>query len=354
VEITLVRDWKEPYARLGKGRDDLSPCYAPYYLDLLSAYLDLEPIMLGISEEEEIVGVLPLLVRDGPLGKIANSLPFFGSYGGCLVEPLLERKKQRKLKTLLISELLSWARSERIRLVTLINHPFEEDSDLYTSTLSPDLQDERIGQVLPLPRTRDPKEALTSLLNAYKKGRNVVRKGLRLTEVRIDNSIEAFKFLYAIHQENMTAMGGLSKEWTFFELVQKRLEPEKEFMLYVGYVNDKAVSACLTFRYGGFVDYFTPAIKTEFRSTQALSAVIIHAMQDAAVSGYQWWNWGGTWSSQKNLYRFKARWGGQDNRYLYHIKVLGNLRDFSELGKDALLKSYPFFYTIPFRFLGMV
>ena len=172
--------------------------------------------------------------------------------------------------------------------------------------------------------------------------------------MRIDNSIQGFEFLYAIHQENIEAMGGLSKEWTFFELVQERLEPEKEYMLYVGYVNDKAVAACLTLRYGGFVDYFTPAIKAEFRPTQALSAVIIHAMQDAAVSGYHWWNWGGTWSSQNNLYRFKARWGGQDNRYLYHIKVLGDLRDFSELGKDALLKSYPFFYTIPFRFLGMV
>jgi hypothetical protein len=352
MEITIIQDWQEPYARLGNGRDDLSSCYAPYYLNLLSAYLNLEPIMISLSEVGEIIGLLPLFVRNGPAGKVANSLPFFGSYGGCLVDPLLEKESRRGLKKRLIAGLLNWAVEENISLVTVINHPLEEDSDLYSSILRPDLQDERIGQVLPLPQTNDHKEALTLLLRGYKKGRNIVRKGLRLAEVRVDNSIEAFRFLYEVHRENMEAQGGLSKEWAFFETVQRRLEPEREYMLYIGYVDHKPVAACLTLRYGGFIDYFTPVIRREFRSTQALSAVIIRAMQDASVSGYQWWNWGGSWLDQKNLYRFKARWGGQDRRYIYHIKVLEDKRDFIEMGKDELLRSYPFFYTIPFSALG--
>ena len=308
--------------------------------------------MISLSDLGEIIGLLPLFVRNGPAGKVANSLPFFGSYGGCLVNPLLEKESRRDLKKRLIAGLLNWAVEENISLVTVINHPLEEDSDLYSSILRPDLRDERIGQVLPLPQTNDHKEALTLLLRGYKKGRNIVRKGLRLAEVRVDNSIEAFRFLYEVHRENMEAQGGLSKEWAFFETVQRRLEPEREYMLYIGYVDHKPVAACLTLRYGGFIDYFTPAIRREFRSTQALSAVIIRAMQDASVSGYQWWNWGGSWLDQKSLYRFKARWGGQDHRYLYHIKVMEDKRDFIEMGKDELLRSYPFFYTIPFSALG--
>lgn len=353
MEITIIRDWQEPYARLGNGRDDLSSCYAPYYLNLLSAYLNLEPIMISLSEVGEIIGLLPLFVRNGPAGKVANSLPFFGSYGGCLVDPLLEKESRRGLKKRLIAGLLNWAREENISLVTVINHPFEEDSDLYISEIRPDFQDERIGQVLPLPQIKDSDEAVERLmLKAHQKTRNMIRKGLRSTEVRVENNIEAFRFLHEVHRDNMEALGGHSKEWRFFQLVEERLVPEKEYMLYVGYVEDRHAAASLTLRYGGFIDYFTPAVRREFRSTQALSAVIIRAMQDASVSGYQWWNWGGTWLDQKNLYRFKARWGGQDRRYLYHIKVLEDQRGFIEMGKDELLRSYPFFYTIPFSALG--
>jgi len=353
MEVSTIDEWKTIYAELGQGRSYLSACYAPYYLELLSSYLRLEPTMLAIFHEGELLGLLPLFVKVGPAGNVANSLPYYGSYGGCLISPSLNKQKRRVVKAQLLSGLLDWAMEEDVSLLTIINHPFEEDIDLYISEIRPDFHDERIGQVLPLPQIGDPEEALERLmLKAHQKTRNMIRKGLQLTEVRVENNIEAFRFLHEVHRDNMEALGGHPKEWGFFQLVQERLMPVKEYMLYVGYVDNQHVAASLTLRYGGVIEYFTPVIRQEFRPTQALSAVIMHALQDGAVSGYRWWNWGGTWLNQKGVYSFKARWGGEDRHYLYHIKVLRNLKGFIEMGKDGLLKGYPFFYTIPFRCLA--
>ncbi|RLB40379.1 MAG: hypothetical protein DRH12_10140 [Deltaproteobacteria bacterium] len=329
-------------------RDDLSPCYAPYYLRLLCYYLKTRRVLLIFSEGGTPLGVLAFLVKDGPEGRVANSMPYYGSYGGCVVAPSLSKREQRQVKEKLLQGALQWAREDNIRLLTIINHPFEEDPDLYEEVLKPTFQDVRIGQVLRLPKKESMEEALNELLKMHRKNRNVVRKGIRLTQVRAETAEDAFNFLYRTHAENMRAIGGTPKEWAFFDIVRGQLEPDSHYRLYVGYVEGKRAAACLTFRYGKVIDYFTPAIDQRFRSTQALSGVIVKAMQEGTIDGFTWWNWGGTWLSQTGVYRFKARWGGEDRYYKYHIKGLGDLEHFVKLGRKGLLTFYRHFYTLPF------
>ena len=61
----------------------------------------------------------------------------------------------------------------------------------------------------------------------------------------------------------------------------------------------------------------------------------------------KFWNWGGTWENQKNVYRFKSRWATQDYPYYYHIFF--NYKKFKQsITEQKLLKQYQYFYTIPF------
>jgi hypothetical protein len=351
-DVIVLPDGAEALGGLAQGSDDLTPCYAPYYLGLLTRYLDLEPTVLGVVQRGRVQAACPLFVREGPAGRVANSLPYYGSHGGVLTDPAMSLDDRRAFKRSVLEGVLKWALSENLTLLTIINQPFEKDVDLYRDVLKPDFQDERIGQLLRLPAADDADQALDILMQGvHQKTRNLIRKGLRSTEVRESDIPEAFDFLHEVHSENMAAIGGLAKERRFFDLVQKSLRAGREYRLWVGSVDGERAAACLAFYYTGVIDYFTPVVKEQHRSTQALSAVIIRAIQSGAVAGFRWWNWGGTWLTQDGVYRFKSRWGGSDHRYFYHIKAFGNLDAVYELGPAGLLKSYPYFYTVPFRIL---
>jgi len=353
VQIKLYKKIPDEYEALAAKGNSFSPCYAPYYLKLLSAYLNNEPLCFVLKQGAVPLGTLALFVTEGPAGKIANSMPYYGSYGGCLVDPSLRPDDRREVKSKILLRLVEWAEEENIKLITVINHPFEEDEDLYRAVLKPTFQDERVGQVLRLPHGSSTRDPIDLLLQMHKKGRNVVRKGLRLTEVKAENETGAFTFLYETHVKNMYAIGGIPKERSFFDMVYRMLIPGRDYRLYVGYVEGERAAACLTFRYGGVIDYFTPAINQRFRSSQALSAIIMRAMQEGTREGFKWWNWGGTWRSQEGVYRFKARWGGDDKLYKYHIKVLGDVGDFAKIGRNDLLFFYKYFYTLPFGETGL-
>ena len=40
--------------------------------------------LVAVSDKNHIEGVLPLMIQDGPLGIICNSLPYYGSNGAIL------------------------------------------------------------------------------------------------------------------------------------------------------------------------------------------------------------------------------------------------------------------------------
>jgi len=70
-------------------------------------------------------------------------------------------------------------------------------------------------------------------------------------------------------------------------------------------------------------------------------------MKDAIEKNYRYWNWGGTWKSQKGVYDFKKKWGASDKKYYYYSKIINP----KILNQQAvsLLNRYPNFYTLPFE-----
>jgi hypothetical protein len=81
--------------------------------------------------------------------------------------------------------------------------------------------------------------------------------------------------------------------------------------------------------------------------------LIFLAMQDAIKDKQcSLWNWGGTWKSQKGVYKFKSRWNTLDHPYYYLIKTYKDKEYFEQIGKEKLVEHYPFFYTVPFNTLS--
>lgn len=313
------------------------------YRDFLRAAVGGEPLYLVAREGEKIVGVLPSFRLNHPrYGTVVNSLPWYGSHGGCLVPGGAHEAETRA------ALLREYRRAAASALAaTLIVSPFEQrEFETYREALQPAAIDRRTGQLTRLPEAGPGLESrLEGILR--QKTRNLARKSLRqglLAAVEDDD--DAWRFLHEVHVENIQAIGGRAKPWAHFEALKSAL-PRDWRRLYVARFEGAPVAALLVLDYSTTTEYFTPVVRNEFRSRQALSFLIWHAMLGSVEKSMKWWNWGGTWLTQRSLHHFKAGWGAADFPYSYLIQA--SPESVARIGAEraSILEAFPYYYIYP-------
>lgn len=297
----------------------------------------------------DIVGVLPNFVAThAEFGTVINSLPWYGSHGACLVQP----RHHELARKALLDRYVNLLNSGDISFATLVLSPQENHFiDAYIADVGPQAVDRRMGQITALPQNGPAVEArLESAI--LQKTRNLVRKGCKQGfDWRIEDDDEAWRFLHDTHVENMAGIGGQAKPWSHFAAMRFAIPPEWRQLL-VARLNGAPVAAMLIFRFNQTVEYITPVIKHEFRPLQPLSFLIWHAMLNAIRDGFRWWNWGGTWATQKSLHHFKAGWGATDQPYSYLVHARPRALEALKRDRQALASAFPFYFTYPFHLLG--
>lgn len=291
--------------------------YTLEYKEILERFLKASSEYFVAKENDTIQGVLPLFKTLSSSGYVINSLPFYGSHGGVLAN-------NTRVKNELFDKFLEISQAKDTAICMFVENLFER--------LTPqkyDYKDTRIGQTTDL--------SVELLENFHSKTRNAIKKAQKL-EVKIAVENDAFEFLFETHKENMQAMNANEKEKEFFKTIQDLLSPNLHYKIYTARLDKELISACLLFYFKTTVEYFTPVIKEEFRSTQALSLLIFTAMKEAKEKGFTLWNWGGTWQSQDGVYRFKNRFNAKDTIYNYY----------GFKNKDVSPKEVRYFYLYPF------
>jgi hypothetical protein len=281
-----------------------------------------------------ISGVLPLLAYDAPFGRVLNSLPFFGSNGGALAA---DAESEAALR----GDYERLARAPGVACATWVPHAF-----LQNAAPDHDIEDERIAQWTVLPETGD-RDALLGLIESS--ARRNVAKAARLG-VTVHETEAELPFLEQVHRANMAAIGGRPKPHAFFEALPGAMQFGRDWTLYIAALDGRPIAGLLLFMAARTVEYVMPAIVESEREAQPTAALLAAAMSDAAKRGFNRWNWGGTWISQDNVYRFKRKWGAREARYRYAI----TLNDRSLLRETAttLSQSCPGFYVVPYGMLG--
>jgi hypothetical protein len=295
-----------------------------------------------------IVGSLPYLVdRDPKLGAVVNSLPWYGSHGGCILGA-----GESEARTALLLAFHGVLRDDSLLTGTVVLTPFEEpERARYEAVLRPETLDSRIGQMTALPPDGPELEAELER-RLRQKTRNLVRKARRqgFEEVVTDEPW-GWEFLERTHAAGMAAMGGRAKPPEHFAALRDSL-PGEWRRLSVALLDGHPVAALLLVRFNKTVEYLTPVVEVEHRPRQPLSFLIWNAMLDAARTGYATWNWGGTWHAQDSLHHFKAGWGADDLPYSYLVcasdEALARLRE----RRDEVLQRFPYYYLYPFAQLG--
>ncbi|MFP6861676.1 GNAT family N-acetyltransferase [Pseudomonas sp.] len=314
------------------------------YARLLSELLEAEyHCVVAVDEGDNVVGSLPFFIKDSNGSLLANSMPFYGSHGGVVL-----REPNNELFSGLLDFYLDYVSKRGCSASTIIASPFTDDSIRYESYFQIAPSDSRLGQVTKLPFDASYDALMASLPS---KTRNMVRKAEKQNiEWTSEYVEEGLDFLIDVHYENMQEIGGISKPARFFELIKSNFEYGSDYLLYIAYFEGKPISALLLFYSSETVEYFTPVIKSEYRSMQPLTALIFNAMRDAVEKGYRFWNWGGTWKTQEGVYRFKKSWGAVDVPYDYYCTVFK--KSLLDNKRELLLSEYPYFYTVPFGWLS--
>lgn len=309
--------------------------HTPHFHQLLEKTLGLKVHYVEVEG-----GAIPVFVREGKYGKMANSLPFYGSHGGFLIDPAaIHSFRVDVVRQNLKNSFDCFLCDEDCLLSTMIESP------LVYNAFDGDYVDDRRLQMTPLHHTPDPKKEILE---------NVVEKRNRASIKRpLRNNIEVvasqdFEPLYEMHEANMGTICAPPKPKVFFDSIPDTI-PDDAYSLTYALKKGRIIAGLLLFYFKDFVEYFTPATDVNYRKEQGLSLLIFEAMAKAIRDGYHRWNWGGTsYTGQDGVYRFKKGWGAVDWYYRYHTMAHGDIGDVLDASKEELLTEYPFFYVIPF------
>jgi len=301
------------------------------YLQFAAQLLNCEIELHSLEVDNRIVASCAWLVKEDKLGKVFNSLAYFGANGGvfCADEEMVK---------LFLIEMTSYLKTNSTSY-TYITNPFQE----WTLDKA-DFTQNRMAQVTPMGSDSSEDKIMESF---HYKTRNMVRKGLKenLTFLRADD----LTFLSHTHKQNMEAVGVAPKSNAFFDEIGMHFKRGVEYEVFENSIEGEKAAALLVFYHKQTVEYYMPAINVAFRNKQPMSALILHVMQDSIDKGYRLWNWGGTPISNENLYRFKSRFGAIDKPYT----IQGVVNDFNLLSHSIqeVTAAYPGMFVVPFDML---
>lgn len=334
-------------------RDNPMLYYSLAYRNFLLKTLDnTESNYLLAFDNNNIVAAFPLIIKRLKSQKtIINALPFYGSHGGVIIDKEYLHKSQEIMSNF-FSRLYELTKKLNTISLTIITPPhkdeaYENISQHYSNYFGQKPVDYRISQITNIgvePGLNVEKELMSRF---HTKTRNMVRKALKVGfDINHDEHLSSFEELCNLHHDNMEVIGGNTKSMKVFNSIYKTFSPEKDYRIYRASLKGKTAAMLLIFYYKDYCEYFTPVIDKNFRYQQPLSAIIFNAMCEASKHNYSFWNWGGTWKSQKSVHFFKKRWGAEDLLYYYYNIIFDKKYVFDNM--NDIIKETKYFYVIPY------
>lgn len=336
IELESKFDFSE-YGAFGEKIENFTFFHSAKYLSLLEKLLKIKISAITARENNQLEGVLPFFIKESTHGKVINSSPYFGSYGGVL-------SKSNEIKKKLLEEFNSFNVQNDVLSAVIISNPFDENKDLYSKYFKFHSVEKKISQCTILEGKSE--SDLWSKLE--KRVRGSVKKSEK-NDIVVKNDIIDNKQLtdfYNTHTKSMKEKNAQSKSLDFFKLVKENFIQKKDFDIFIGYKNSIPLSFLLIFYYYPFAEYYMPAQKEEYKELQVNSLLIWKSMESAIKKEMKFYNFGGTPMDNKDLHRFKRGWDAIEFPYDYFIyRDIDRIRN---IGLVELKKLFNNFYVVPY------
>jgi hypothetical protein len=350
IALTSRYDFNR-YAELLSKAPEATVYHSKAYMSLIADETNSKPEYLALEEDSNLLGVLPLCIKENTrFGNVANSNPYFGSYGGVVLNPDLLPRKKELVKAGLFSFFHQFAKKNECVISVLITSPFDMLQHLYAADPRPTFIDRRLCQAVSLPQPGSvglEKRLLEEWFS--KKCRGAVKKAERLgvrTAVTEEPGSELDQF-YDIYKENAKAVGAKLKTKAFFSSALGNSPKGSSALRYATY-EDRLIGGIFHFFFNEIVEYYQPAIEPASRSTGATNLLIHEGLKDASKRGCSIWNFGGTWPSLEQLYKFKRSFGANDYSYTYFVTAYKDISEIRTMERKDIAEQYPDFYVIPY------
>lgn len=311
--------------------------HTPQYMNALTNVLHDNPLYLVAYSEDKIVGFMPLRWRNGTIGPVINSLPFFGPNGG----PVFTQAGLSCMEVVveaLCGALMKLAHELDAVSVALYT-PFMVESPVLSSAFVPDRAIDKFTQYISIEGSslRWPTRSRRAVMRAKNKGCRV-RKG----------TPDDLGELLAIYKENCKAAQIPLKPDAYFYQVINTLCCSDIARFTVAEHNGRIVACLITIQYGMTVSYNVPCSRLEDRTLQANSLLIDDAVEHFKQCGYIYWNWESSPDRQHPVYEFKKNWGSIETKYHILLKYPRGLAPFTGSTPAEIALAYPFYFVIPF------
>ena len=290
---------------------------------------------------DAVAGWMPLYLRDGPAGFIANSAPYFGSHGGIIATGVASF-------TSVANAALEFLRNREVRSLNVIEPLCDPYRGLYEETLPVVTGTKRVAHVKVLTGLESPQALLASLGGLVRSNlrRKCWKAGLSVSREESDDAVD---WLTLHHTAQMRSKGAPPKARSFFDAWRGRSDTDGKpaSRLYIARHDGKPVAGLYLRTWRNWVEYLTPAFDIDAGHLQPLTAVIFEAMLDCARDGFRSWNFGGSGVDLWGVHAFKENWGGERVEYRYHLVDLGGVEAVRAHVEAQGTTHYPGYYLYP-------
>lgn len=333
AEIVDQLDFSE-YEELLQNNEQSTFYTSKKHLNFLDI-IKVKPSFITVREKNKLLGVLPFFSKKEIYGTVINSLPFFGSYGGTIT-------KNYECEKIILDEFNIFNKENDILSAVIIDNPFYQKSEIYKKYFEYHTIEERLIQATNLKN----KSEIEIWKNFEKRVRWSIKKSEKNEiKIEIESSNEHMKKFYELHKNSMESKEGRAKPFNIFEKILKNFTPSEDFDIFVAKKDHQSIAYVLIFYFKNFAEYYLTAYDPRFLSYQSTSNLIWNSMKKSISKGIEYYNFGGTWKTQTDLYRFKRGWNTSDFNYNYFIyRDLDKIKD---IGIENILKKYEYFYICP-------
>lgn len=307
-----------------------------HHIMFLERILQIKAKFIVKKKNSEILGILPFFEKKTEYGKVINSLPFFGSYGGIISTDNITKKEIIKYFNII-------NKYDDVISSVLIENPFYQDN-CYNKYFNHNLIEERLTQCTILNG-----ENKNSLMKKFEKRVRWSIKKCEKNFIEVNNVADDeyhVKNFYRLHKESMEIKNGQPKPSNIFSIIKETFVIGKDYDIFVALKKNIPISYILVFYFKNFTEYYMPAYEPQYIHLQGTSFLIWKSMLDCLTRGIRFYNFGGTWKNQKNLYLFKRGWAAKDFFYSYYIYC--DLPKIQEIGLNKILLKYKNFYVCPY------
>jgi hypothetical protein len=172
--------------------------------------------------------------------------------------------------------------------------------------------------------------------------------GVKISKDITPERVETF---YAIYERNCKDYDIPLKPKKCVEFLVDKGVRSKHAGIYFAFYEGEMIGGLLVIWSPLTASYYIPCTLANARTLQPGAALIEQAIDDARARGIQIWNWESSSSRESGVYRFKEKWGSVEGSYRISVQTFHPRERFQQLGKDGILRHFPFYFVYPFDLL---